>query len=177
MVDERMMRLGASTAARLISLVAMARAHAEPASPVEACVSPAQLVHLDFGAASITPNSDVDRFKETYQELRYVGVATLDGKSVDLVIDETSPSVRSACTEGIACTGRLSGGFGSVAWRPGNDNYYLDNLRFRFEFSASAEPAVLPAFYFTFLDIDSKERVFVSPSTAPYWLSEETQAL
>ena len=122
-----------------------------------------ELVDIDFSAANI--KSGHNKFKNAADSLHYEGVASYGGRMVDLVVDETTPSESQACSGsygGVSpCTGSLSGHFGKIYMSRGNSNYYLDHLEFSFVYQDDGSPATLPAFYFSFLDLDNNEEIHV----------------
>ena len=122
-----------------------------------------ELVDIDFSAANI--KLGYNKFKNAADSLHYEGVASYGGRTVDLVVDETTPSKSQACSGSYSgmspCTGILNGHFGKIYLSRGNSNYYLDHLEFSFVYQDDGSPATLPAFYFTFLDLDNNEEVHV----------------
>ncbi|MCH2119535.1 MAG: hypothetical protein MK161_17775, partial [Pirellulales bacterium] len=121
------------------------------------------LVDINFAAANIKPGHN--RFKNAADSLHYEGIANYRGRTVDLVVDEATPSNSQACSGSYGgtspCTGFLNGHFGKIYLSRGNSNYYLDHLEFSFVYQDDGSPATLPAFYFSFLDLDNNEEVHV----------------
>jgi hypothetical protein len=86
------------------------------------------------------------------EELRFSGVGTLGGASFDLVLKTTSPYVRGRNPSG--CT---NGKFGRIMMR------YRQEVSFEASFRSSATdaPVTLPAFWFSFFDIEGCNRDWI----------------
>mmetsp|Transcript_8955 Transcript_8955/g.16119 ORF Transcript_8955/g.16119 Transcript_8955/m.16119 type:complete len:430 (+) Transcript_8955:56-1345(+) len=109
--------------------------------PTEIRMENSHLVTNNLGGAG--PDTDSPK------ELRFTGVATIDGANVDLVVQSMS-----TYQPGVAEGNGVFGEFGRINVKEGSSV----DLKFSFVDGKSGQPVVLPAFYLSIFDIDQSER-------------------
>jgi hypothetical protein len=140
-------------------------------------VRPLGTVSLNFSESVVVSDS----FAADGGEIRWANVSQSDaGRSIDMVLRESSPSAAAACTgtNGAGtrrpCSGGTEDGFAWVDWKCANQ---LNSLLFQFEWSDTHESASLPGVDLSIMDIGGYESFYVKASEVEnYWHGSTLQA-